>query len=219
MTIGLIAMTVIISVLAFRDNQLFNKLSFWVGPIRSGDYGRLVSSGFVHADYQHLAFNMLSLYFFGDILDISLYPFNYTLIALVSLLGGNLLSLRLHLDELNYRAVGASGMVSGLIFSAIILYPDILIGFFIIPPFLPGWIFGLLFIGISVFGMRANADNIGHDAHLGGALSGLIITILLFPQMALQHLFHVLALLIPSVILLYLSIFRPEVLKGIQRRF
>ena len=118
-------------------SRAFSIASVFGWNVLAGDGLRMISSAFLHADTTHLAFNMLSLYFFGDALEASLHFGQYAAIALGSLVGGNLLALRMHRKDPSYRAVGASGMVSGLIFSAIILYPEIRIGILFLPFMLP----------------------------------------------------------------------------------
>ena len=218
MTYLLIGSIVGVSLLAFREPRIFHRLCFWVEPVLAGDGLRMIGSAFLHADTTHLAFNMLSLYFFGDALEASLHSGQYAAIALGSLVGGNLLALRMHRKDPNYRAVGASGMVSGLIFSAIILYPEIRIGILFLPFMLPGWIYGLLFLGISLFGMKRAVDNIGHEAHLGGALSGLFLTLVLFPDRLSSDNLELMALAVPCIALLALSIFKPALFERIGQR-
>ena len=109
-------------------------------------------------------------------------------------------------------------MVSGLIFSAIILYPEIRIGILFLPFMLPGWIYGLLFLGISLFGMKRAMDNIGHEAHLGGALSGLFLTLVLFPERLYSGNIELWALAVACIGLLTLSILRPQLFERIGHR-
>lgn len=220
MTILIIALNALFSFIAFSDRIFFDRFSFWVDPIlRRKEYFRLITSGFLHVDISHLLFNMFSLYVFGDDLEKAMPISMWLALAFVSLLGGNLISLWTQRENANYRAVGASGMVSGLIFSAIVLFPEIRIGLIFIPIFAPGWLFGLLFVLISIFGMHAQRDNIGHEAHLGGALSGLLFTIIVYPSAAMANYSAVGLLLFPSLILFYLSVFRPELFDRIKRRF
>lgn len=218
MTYLLIGSIVGVSLLALREPRIFHRFCFWVEPVLAGDGIRMISSAFLHADTTHLAFNMLSLYFFGDALEASLNSVQYTAIAAGSLIGGNLLALRMHRNDPSYRAVGASGMVSGLIFSAIILYPEIRIGILFLPFMLPGWIYGLLFLGISLFGMKRAMDNIGHEAHLGGALSGLFLTLVLFPERLYSGNIELWALAVACIGLLTLSILRPQLFERIGHR-
>ena len=118
-TIIIIAANVIISYKGFSDYSFFDKYKFQVGGVRRGEQIRMVSSGFLHADTQHLLFNMLSLYFFADVVITLLSPIQFLFVYFGSLLVGSLLSLYFHKNEYHYSAVGASGAVSGIIYSAI----------------------------------------------------------------------------------------------------
>lgn len=219
MTIVLIAICSLVSLMGFRDHDFFHRYSFWIAPLQHQQQQyRLITAGFLHVDWAHLGFNMFSLYLFGEELERALGNLQYGLLAFISLVGGNLVSLWIHRSNSHYQAVGASGMVSGLIFSAIILFPDIRIGIIFLPIFIPGWIFGLLFVGISIFGMQAQRDNIGHEAHLGGAIAGLLYTLAIRPEAALAHWQQVLLLLIPSLVLFYGAVFQPQWFQQIRNR-
>lgn len=171
---------------------------------------RLISSGFLHVSWQHLLFNMFSLYMFSDSVELVLGSGKFLLIYFTSLVGGNLLSLLVHKNHSDYSAVGASGAVSGIIFAAIALQPSIGIGMFFI--FIPGWIYGILFVGISIYGIKSQKDNIGHDAHLGGALIGMLAAIALEPE-ALRYNYIVISLItIPAMVFIYLIITKPHLL-------
>jgi len=118
-----------------------------------------------------LLFNMLSLYFFSNAVIYNLGVVNFVIIYAAGLLVGNLLSFYFHKNEYHYSAVGASGAVSGVIYAGILLNPGMTINFFI-----PGWAFGIGYLLYSIYGMRAKNDNIGHDAHFGGAMGGFVAT-------------------------------------------
>lgn len=111
----------------------------------------------------------------------------------------------LHRNHGNYSAIGASGSVSGIIYSTIIFYPGLLIYFII-----PGWLFGIVYILYTIFGIRKQTGNIGHDAHLGGAIGGLLITVLYFFNQYEFNYFIVGGMLIPTIIFLYLIAYHPE---------
>jgi hypothetical protein len=132
----------------------------------------------------HLFFNMLSLYSVGFAIELAFGIHVFLIIYLGSIVGGSLLSLYLHRNHHSYLALGASGGVCGIIFAFIFLFPGATMGFFFIP--LPGWLFAILFILISFFGLRRQLGNIGHDAHLGGAIIGLLITTALRPSIVVQ---------------------------------
>ena len=136
----------------------------------------------------------------------------FIFIYVISLLGGSLLSLYIHRNHGDYRALGASGAISGIVLSSIILFPESKISFIFIPIGFSSWIFGLLFILISIFGIKSQTDNIGHEAHLGGALTGVLATLLLKPSIIQQNWWIILLVLVPTVLFLLLIIYRPEVL-------
>jgi hypothetical protein len=129
-----------------------------------------------------------------------------------SLIGGNLLSLFIHRNDSSYTAIGASGAVCGLIFASIALFPGIELSLFLVPIYIPGWAFGLLYTLYTIYGIRTKRDNIGHDAHLGGGLTGMTIGLLLFPDALFVNTIPILAILTPSVVFLYFVFTRPEFL-------
>ena len=200
----IIALNAIVSYKGFNDLDFFRKYEFHTGSIRSGEQYRMFSSGFLHADIGHLAFNMLSLYFFGPVVIEHFGSISFVLIYIVSLAFGSLLTLFFHKNDYNYRAIGASGAVTGIIYSAILIQPDMdLLLMFAIP--IPAYIFGIGYLLYSIYGMKAKNDNIGHTAHFGGAIGGYVITIIKEPRMLLDNQLMVLLLLIPIVVLFIMT--------------
>lgn len=180
-TLALVAVTCLVSYAAFKRREMEEKYLFSPEDILAGkQYWRLISSAFLHVDGRHLLFNMVSLYLFGEGIEFVYGPAQLYLIYFASVLGGSLLSLFMHRHH-DYRACGASGGVSGIIFASIFLFPggDIFIMF--IPVGIPSWLYAIIFMGASFYGMKARKDNVGHDAHLGGAIVGFGITALLHP--------------------------------------
>ena len=204
-TIIIIAANVIISYKGFGDYSFFDKYKFHVGGVKRGEQVRLVSSGFLHADTQHLLFNMLSLYFFADVVITLLSPIQFLLVYFGSLLVGSLLSLYFHKNEYHYSAVGASGAVSGIIYSAILLQPGMNLYIIFIPIPIPAYIFGIGYLLYSIYGMKNKVGNIGHDAHFGGAVGGYIITLLLSPWLFETNLLMIFLLAIPIALLFVLK--------------
>lgn len=189
-TIILIIANAVISVFAFRDrDKYFNAFAEWpYFIIKQKRYYQILTSAFLHADYIHLLFNMFTLFSFGMFLE-KFYMVNYgTLtgslyfiaIYFISLLIGSVLTLIFHYNNPDYVAVGASGAVSGVIFSFITFFPTAQVGVFFIP--MPAFIFAAIYIAVSIFGMKKNFGNIGHEAHLGSALGGFIATLILIPD-------------------------------------
>src|SRR3954454_14958115 len=169
-TILTIAVTVYFSVLGFKSGAFVERFIFCPQYIlRDKQYYRLITSGFLHADWLHLLFNMYSLYAFGRNLELLMGPTKFLGIYFASIIGGNLLSLFLHRHHV-YRAYGASGGVCGIIFASIFLTGS---GVYIFLISIPGWLYAILFLIGSFYGIKNARDNIGHDAHLGGAIIGL----------------------------------------------
>ncbi len=203
--LAIILINLLFSFKGFNDISFFRKYEFHIGSIRSGEQIRMLSSGFLHADIMHLAFNMYTLYMFAPVVYESFSDFYFLIIYLGSLIFGSLLTLLFHKDDYNYRAIGASGAVTGILYSAILLEPNMGIGLFFIPIPIPAFIFGLLYLLYSIYGMNAKNDNIGHTAHFGGAIGGFVLTILREPSMLTENTNIVVLLLIPIVILFVMA--------------
>ena len=201
--ITIIAINAIVSFKGFNDQLFFRKYEFHIGSIRAGEQLRMLTSGFLHVDVAHLAFNMLTLYFFAPIIISQFGDIWFLYIYFGSLVSGSLLTYYFHKDEYYYRAVGASGAVTGIIYSSILLFPDMeLLLFFAIP--IPGYVFGIGYLLYSIYGMKARRDNIGHTAHFGGAIGGYLITMAKDPNMIHENTQMVILLAIPILILFYL---------------
>lgn len=179
----LIIANVIISYKGFNDFSFFDRYKFQIGKIQAGEKLRMITSGFLHVDWLHLLLNMYALYLFGDVVVKTFGVTNFLLIYVASLLMGSMYSFLQHKNEYYYSAVGASGAVSGIIFSSILVYPDMSLIMFPIPIPLPGYVFGIGYLLYSIYGMKNNVGNIGHSAHLGGAIGGYVITLLLKPYL------------------------------------
>jgi len=203
-TIIIIAANVIISIKGFNDFSFFEKYKFNIAGIRRGEQIRMVSSGFLHADWSHLFFNMFTLFFFANVVISSVGVIKFVLIYLASLIVGNLLSFFFHKDEYHYSAIGASGAVTGVLYSAILFYPDMGLYLFFIPIAIPAWIFGILYLLYSIYGMKKRLGNIGHDAHFGGAIAGYVLTIAFAPILLQTQLWIVAVLAIPIILLFVL---------------
>lgn len=203
-TIIVIAANVIVSFKGFNDREFFEKYKFNSGEIRRGAKYQILSSGFLHVDTSHLFVNMLTLYFFANVVIFDLGAVGFLIVYLASLILGNLLSYYFHKDEEQYNAVGASGAVMGILYSAIMLRPDMMLGLFFIIP-IPAYVFGIGYLLYTLYGMKRRTGNIGHDAHFGGAVGGFILTIVLAPWILQQHLLMVILLAVPILILFILQ--------------
>jgi len=203
--LAIIGANILISYKGFNDLSFFRKNEFHIGSIRAGEQFRMVTSGFLHGDWAHLFFNMFSLYMFGPEVIASFGALSFVLIYFVSLVAGSLLTLSFHNNDFNYRAVGASGAVTGIVYSAILLHPDMSLYLFFIPIPIPGYIFGIGYLLYSIYGMKAKNDNIGHVAHFGGAIGGYATTLIKEPNMFVDNTFIVVVLAIPIVLLYILE--------------
>ncbi|WP_031425683.1 rhomboid family intramembrane serine protease [Flavimarina sp. Hel_I_48] len=204
-TVIVIAVNVLFSMKGFNDYSFFEKYKFNTGAVRRGEQIRILTSGFLHVNTSHLFFNMLTLYFFASIVIALLGTLNFVIIYLGSLILGNLLSFYFHKDDSGYTAVGASGAVSGILYSAILLQPGMSLYMFFIPIPIPAYIFGIGYLLYSIYGMRAQNDNIGHDAHFGGAIGGYVLTLAMAPVLFQTNLLMVSLLAIPIVVLFVLN--------------
>lgn len=200
LTLILIIANVIFSYQGFQNYSFFNKYEFSVRKIQQGEYFRLISSGFLHANWQHLIFNMITLFFFAPIV-LSLGWNVLLLVYFLSLISGNLLSLYLYRNDPFYTAIGASGATTGVLYSAILIHPQMTIMLWFFP--IPAYIFGIGYLLYSIYGMKKQNDNIGHSAHLGGAICGYLITLLLYPQIVYTHTVFVILLAVPIVLLFW----------------
>lgn len=198
-TIIIIAANVIISMKGFKDFSFFEKYKFNIAGIRRGEQIRMFSSAFLHADFSHLLFNMLTLYFFANVVIGNLGVTYFVIIYVASLLVGNLLSFYFHKDEYHYSAIGASGAVMGIIYSSILFEPNILFYGFV-----PAWIFGMAYLLYSIYGMKRRIGSIGHDAHIGGAIGGYALTLLFAPYLFETSLWVVVLLALPLILLFIL---------------
>jgi len=171
LTIGI---TSLVSFYAFSNRSFMEKCEFSTGDIAgSKEYYRIFSSFFIHANTGHLVFNMFSLYAFAMEIEMKYGSASAAYIYLLSGTVSGLLSLCIHRKDKNYRALGASGAVCGIIFASIFLIPGGSIIVFPIPIPLPAWAYALLFVFGSIYASGRMAGGIAHDAHLGGALAGI----------------------------------------------
>jgi membrane associated rhomboid family serine protease len=203
--IAVIAVTILFSLKGFKDLAFFRKFEFHIGSIRAGDQIRMITSGFLHADMGHLFFNMFTLYMFAPVVINYFGSVSFFLIYMVSLFFGSLLTLLMHKNDYNYRAIGASGAVTGILYSAILIDPSMSLYLFFIPIPIPAYLFGIGYLLYSIYGMKAKNDNIGHTAHFGGAIGGYLITLLKEPDMFVNNTAMVVLLAIPILILFVMS--------------
>jgi len=203
----LIAINIIISFIGFQNIDFFDKYKFDMYLVlKRKEYHRIITSSFLHADIGHLFFNMLTLYFFKEIAGVY-GVFGYLCIYFTAVIGGDLLTIFVNKNNLNYTSIGASGGVTGIIFATIALFPNLELYVFFIPMW--GWIFSILYLAYSIYGMQNNIGNIGHSAHLGGAVVGVLGALIFFPKEVLTAKAHffvtdVSSLAVISIPILYL---------------
>lgn len=181
--------------MAFQNESLMSRLILYPRLMdRPEQYYRLLTSGFIHADWMHLIFNMLALYFFGQFVEVlygtvGLPAMLYPILYLSGIVAASLPSYAKNRENLYYRSLGASGGVAAVIFASIYLAPWQMIRIWFIP--MPSILFGVLYLGYSMHMSRRGGDYVNHDAHFWGAVYGFVFTLLFEPthgQIFLQQL-------------------------------
>ena len=183
-TYALIAITCVVSWIAFNNRKLADRLILWPPAIdKQKQYYRLVTYGFIHADFMHLLFNMITLFFFGPQIEMLMnqvgvwvYPLFYVSALVVSILPTYLKNQ----NNPNYLSLGASGAVSAILFAYILVRPWSIIGVFFIP--MPAILFAVLYLGYSIWMDRRGGDRINHSAHLAGAAYGVLFLLVMEPR-------------------------------------
>ena len=190
LTIIIIGVTAVVSYMAFKNAELFDKLKFNAWYItRDKEWYRFFSYSLLHADWGHLLINMFVLWSFADVVQ-SFFTRDFNalggLIFLGLYVGGVIFSTLFdfvkHKNDIYYNAVGASGAVSAVVFASIILYPIGSIRFIFIPIDIPSWVFGIFYLAYSAYMGKRNMDNVGHSAHFWGAIYGIVFTLLINPD-------------------------------------
>ena len=183
----------------------FDKYKFQVSKITQGDHYRMFTSAFLHVDYNHLFLNLFTLFLFSNQVLIKTGSLGYIFIYIISLLSGSYFALLYHKNEPFYSAVGASGAVTGIVYSSILLYPEMKLVMLFFPIPLPGYVFGIAYLLYSIYGMKKNIGNIGHTAHFGGAIAGLLSTIFINPSVLFNDLWIIIILISPLLYFFYSS--------------
>jgi membrane associated rhomboid family serine protease len=184
-TIIIIILTTLLSFSAFNNQKLYSDLILYPPAIQRGQYYRFLTSGFIHADMQHLLFNMLTLYFFGEaiegLLNEAVGRWAFLALYLGAIVISDIPSYLKNKNNAHYASLGASGGVSAIVFAFIIFAPW---AWFAFPP-VPAIIFGIGYMWYSIYMSKKGTDNVNHDAHLWGALFGIVFIFINMPEQVL----------------------------------
>lgn len=209
-SLAIIVITVIFSYRGFSRYSFFNRYTFHVDKVLRGkEYFRLITSGLLHVGWLHLIVNMICLQAFSVGLTAYLSGIRYAIIYLASLVGGNLFVLFVYRRHKDYSAVGASGAVSGVMFASLALFPGMRVapfGLFAIP----GWLFCIIFVLISIYGVKSKRDNIGHEAHLAGAVIGMLTAIIMEPSVLTINIVPIMITLVLTGVFIFFIILHPH---------
>jgi membrane associated rhomboid family serine protease len=201
-TIVILLITAAVSLINMNNDEFRHQYMFNAWAIKHRkEWYRFFTAGLLHADFAHLAFNMLALYSFGAMVEDGfcsealfgpkLGHFMFSMMYVSGLAISSIYSYFKHKDNILYNALGASGAVSAVVYSAILFHPNGTIYFIVIP--IKSWLFGILYLVASYVMARKNVGNIGHDAHFWGAVYGFIFPIIFFPFLIQRFI----ALLVP----------------------
>lgn len=188
LSIAIIIITCLVSITTFNRPEKVDELSMWPYMVKEkNQYYRFLTSGLVHADYMHLGFNMLTLFFFGRFIEMVFQQIfhakiYYLLFYILALVLSDLPTYIKHRNNYGYRSIGASGAVSAVVFAAILFNPWAQILVFFIP--MPAIVYGILFLGYSIYMSRSGKGaGINHDAHLWGAVFGIVFPLIFRPEL------------------------------------
>lgn len=187
-TLTIVIATSAVTIAAFKNFSLHERFILHVGAIEErGEWYRLFTSALLHGDWMHLLVNMFSLFAFGSLLEHVIAPWRFAMVYVTGVMIASFVAVILHRHEWNYRALGASGGVAAVVGAATAAFPDMTMMVFPVPIPLPAWIVGTAFIVYSVIGARGRWDNVGHDAHLAGTLTGMGMLAAFYPAAALEN--------------------------------
>lgn len=180
-TLALLAANILISFVGFSNHKLTDAMMMDVGRMRrNNEWYRAITSGFVHADPFHLLMNMFTLFFIGPVLEYMIGALPYLGLYIAALAGGSAWALLDNYRNMSYRALGASGAISGVTIAFAMFAPFVMIVVLVVP--MPAILFAFLYILYSAFASGRIQDGVGHAAHLGGALTGLVAVCLFWPE-------------------------------------
>ncbi len=181
-TVGLVILILIISIYNFYNDELMDKFSLMpYEVIRDKAFYQLITSGFLHGSIQHLALNLFVFIIFGSHFERTLGSVSLLVVYFIGLIFSNLVTVIKFRYRSAYQSVGASGAISAIVLGTIVVFPQLeMLLFFFLP--IPGWLFAVAYLLFSIYGAGFSEGNINHDAHLWGAISGIICTFLIFPK-------------------------------------
>ncbi len=192
-TLIIIIVTALVSFSGFSNHRLYSDLIMYPPAINRGQYYRLLTSGFLHADVMHLAFNMLTLWFFGKLMEeqyfIRFGKYAFLLFYLAAIVVSDLPSYLKHRNNSSYASLGASGGVAAILFAFILQAPWATIYVFVIP--VPAIVFALAYLIYSQYMAKKGGDNVNHDAHFWGAMFGMVGVIVLDPGTITRFLYQI----------------------------
>jgi membrane associated rhomboid family serine protease len=179
----LLVVTIVLSLIAFYNDKLYSEFMLHPYSVARGhNVWTVITSGFIHRDWMHLFFNMFSFFAFAFQLEITLGHWQFGLLYMASLILSDLPTISKHRDDYGYHSLGASGAISAVVFSFIMFNPMAELQIFPIPFPIKAIIFGVLYLVYCAYASKQSRDTINHDAHFYGALSGVMITILLYHE-------------------------------------
>lgn len=181
-TVIIVVITSLISFVAFNNIKLMDTLIFWPPAVSMRhQYWRFITCGLIHADFMHLIFNMFTLYFFGKGLEnlymgeLGLKQYYFLILYFLALIFSNIPTYLKRKDDYNYRSLGASGAVSAIVFAVILIRPWDKLYVYGIP--MPSLLYAVLFLAFSIYMSKRGGDNVNHDAHIWGAVFGVVFTV------------------------------------------
>lgn len=194
LTYLIIGFTVAFSLWAFNNSDVFHKCKHWpYEEARSGEYYRWLTSGFLHGDNMHLLFNMITLYFFGRVVEQwfgvlfpGVGPLLFVFFYLISIVAASLGTYYKYRNVPGFASIGASGAVSAVLFAAILIAPTMSLRFMFIPIPIPGFVFGVFYLWYSSYAANRGGDGIDHSAHFYGAVFGFLFPLALKPALLLS---------------------------------
>ncbi len=179
----LFALNIILSLMAFYNERMYSEFMLHPYSVARGQkLWTVITSGFIHRDWSHLLFNMLSFYFFAFQLEAILGHWQFALLYMASLILSDLPTVGKHKDDYWYHSLGASGAISAVVFSYILFNPLTKMIIFPLPIPIPALLYGVVYLVYCAYASKQSRDSINHDAHFFGAISGIMITILLYHE-------------------------------------